>query len=1192
MAKITSVGDTTLSNQDVSTWRKIQINSVDVSADVMSVSVAQNITFGASSATILLANDTGRYSDGGAREIKFGQAVDVDEGVLYGAYAAATTNGTPSQVNVVYNEETNPSNFAKSWYLFNKTRKTARTITSVNTVTKTISTLGSNDGWDDDELISTAEEWDLFAGQVRQFSPNKRAGVNVMEVTALDDIIRLQDMDIEKKYEATRVSVSSETLVPTYLASPNEDLAQVFNFANTDISYNPPPTLLINDVEKNRTDPNFQGFEIRYADGQVKLGTPLNARNNYNLQADYSYYPIGEDIEDIIEDVIIQTDGYGSTVFQASDLQTTLGAMKGTGATDTMLPNYYTETIKIYTTLSGAVAAGGTSVSVDSTDGFPTSGSGDINGDAFTWTGISGSSLTGIPATGANSLSAHPSGAYVGYETTYAGGRVWYTSYNNITTSLGSGDFTVPGGSTVDYVDARYGRIILDAAVSVTSTVTCTNNYTFKTIQATGIQVNYLNFNKENTRNRTDAINKCRDLCAPNYVIHTKGDGKIWVEYMNQKITADHTLRLMQNIVYTSDPTDIYTRVVIYGANSNPQNLMFDTVSFTTVTKTANINQGGGITAAAATIPYDGAAGGSFNSRGTVTIDSEEISHHTSSSTQLLNCTRGANGTTAATHADDIQISTTDYRATAYSVSLTYVEDEGNWQVYKTGLNQAGFLINDGDFGPPVVYINDVAIDNNSRQMVMTQVVVITDIDVQTTVDRGTSSTDVSTTTYYDYTVYFSHSGIMPGQTITIYNSTGATLYTLGPNDANVDYTHGVWKVPGTEQNSTVTTASTATYFVFYDSKKLAIDYDKALFKISKDLVSKDREDALAADFEYQEAVTPIRQAGFLIDGRWNTQTQTVFFGEPVANLTYAIIDLGSTKTIDIIDLLAGRYKPDETRAFDFTNYYTIQYSTDNVTYSNIGPDATNFSLRSGETLTLAKDALGDGFEARYLKIILVDAEKIEFENGIWCIAFSELAAFQDVVLRAEATLIDATTVTTAITAGDTSITVNDTAGFASSGTAYIIDTVVDTFTYTGTTATTFTGIPASGGNAVLAHGIGKIVTESEETATTVYDPEGILYNLGDKVYKNTEIVDYLNTQTRLNRRAKKILREVVKKRTRAQVDVLYGPHLEVGETVNVVDSTNNIDTNYFIESITDNNGFRTLGLARYPGDYNLVYEA
>ena len=48
------------------------------------------------------------------------------------------------------------------------------------------------------------------------------------------------------------------------------------------------------------------------------------------------------------------------------------------------------------TTLNGAVSAGATTVTLTSVTGFASAGSGNIDGDSFTWTGISTNDLTGV----------------------------------------------------------------------------------------------------------------------------------------------------------------------------------------------------------------------------------------------------------------------------------------------------------------------------------------------------------------------------------------------------------------------------------------------------------------------------------------------------------------------------------------------------------------------------------------------------------------------------------------------------------------------------------------------------------------------------------------------------------------------------------------------------------------------------
>jgi len=50
----------------------------------------------------------------------------------------------------------------------------------------------------------------------------------------------------------------------------------------------------------------------------------------------------------------------------------------------------------ISNTLNGAVLAGATTITLTSASSFSTAGSGDINGDSFSWTGKSSNDLTGV----------------------------------------------------------------------------------------------------------------------------------------------------------------------------------------------------------------------------------------------------------------------------------------------------------------------------------------------------------------------------------------------------------------------------------------------------------------------------------------------------------------------------------------------------------------------------------------------------------------------------------------------------------------------------------------------------------------------------------------------------------------------------------------------------------------------------
>jgi len=78
------------------------------------------------------------------------------------------------------------------------------------------------------------------------------------------------------------------------------------------------------------------------------------------------------------------------------------------------------------------------------------------------------------------------------------------------------------------------------------------------------------------------------------------------------------------------------------------------------IAPTALINDGSGISNSVTTITFDNAIG-TIPSNGVVFIDNEQISYTGKTSTTLTGCTRGVNGTTAATHSNNAVITTEAY---------------------------------------------------------------------------------------------------------------------------------------------------------------------------------------------------------------------------------------------------------------------------------------------------------------------------------------------------------------------------------------------------------------------------------------------------------------------------------------------------------------------------------------------------
>jgi hypothetical protein len=507
-----------LNNADIKIKFILKIDSVDYSNYLVSWSISSDVNFGSMSATFVLNNNDNIFGDSGTSPIEVGDLIEFSE-------------------------------------LFE----------------------------------GSVKEFKKFYGQVNQRSFGKSSSDRNVSLVCLDFISTLQFLDIDLEVEGDKIKVEEETLVPNYLPAPNNTLSQVFNFANDNIADNPLPILTIRNRNNDVESPQYDGYTVMYENGQVKLGSCLNARDNYDLVATvYYFYVRGVYAEDILEQILTQPNGYneylfGETSAQAvidNHLTTTYLAEIGT-TIDYLVPNYTSTEIIIYHQLITNFVEGGSVIHLDSVEGLPDSGEGIINGDTFTWSSIgSNNTLEGIPTSGSYSLKDHKTTSYFKYTKTYPAGQVWYLTYSNIQTDLTENDFTIPNDGNFIYLDKRFGRIILDVPISTSLMITCDSDYTFKTLQASGIELNRISFRSREVETRYDAIKKVREYLAPNYLVRTKGDDKIWSSYFSQKVNEDYTLKLATSMTFMEDE-DLYTRVIFFGKNKNPTNLMYnDGVTF------------------------------------------------------------------------------------------------------------------------------------------------------------------------------------------------------------------------------------------------------------------------------------------------------------------------------------------------------------------------------------------------------------------------------------------------------------------------------------------------------------------------------------------------------------------------------------------------------------------------------------
>jgi hypothetical protein len=402
------------------------------------------------------------------------------------------------------------------------------------------------------------------------------------------------------------------------------------------------------------------------------------------------------------------------------------------------------------------------------------------------------------------------------------------------------------------HLDKRYGRVLLTEPILLTSVARTATDYTFKTLQASGIELNSISFKPRELNNRFEAIDKLKQYTAPNYIIRTEGDNKIWASYLTQAVNADYDLNLIQGVTYLEDE-DLYTRTLFYAKNKNPLNITFN-------------------------------EGVDFYSTGEA------------------------------------------YKGLATNDELLYIGEEGNFYKYVSGMPGAGYI--DTTYMSPIIYIDDVAVDNQTHQMVNMQIVQdITTKTVTKTGCHGTSSSQyVKIHTYYYYKLNFPHQNILSSEPIYFYDAFGNTVLTISPYDTKMDYGRGIYIVPGEEQNVNIESISTATYTVFYSAGLVNIDYDNIIFYVAKELIANPLQSTVTATYEYWTVMIPIQDIAAVIDGRWDSQVQVEFFAEPPSNYPLTIIDLGAIYTVQAIDVVAGFYRPDNYRKININFSFSLQF--------------------------------------------------------------------------------------------------------------------------------------------------------------------------------------------------------------------------------------------------------------------------
>lgn len=1074
------------------------------------------------------------------------------------------------------------------------------------------------------------ENFGGFYGEIISANPTQDGGVNRMAVNCADYAGILKDMDLDAQVESPKTAIQAEGLTPTPLPAPNAVMAQVFSFANSAIATTPPPVIYIRDM---RTDIKFvqeSGWQVDYENGTLLLGNPINT-TDFKVLADYSYYPTATayDVENVIEEIITALDGYGNTKFTVAEhLTETFENVDGL-TVDTMKPNYSTSVVD----------------------------------------GVS-----------------------------YPAGQLWFTTYNRITDSLVAGDFTVPGAS-IDDISEKFGRIILDAPISTDAVVTLNQSYSFRTVQATGVRLNYLSMRSKNIKNRRTALKAAMAILNPNYILCTRqtSPGKIWARYQTQQVVNDSKLYLATDEKMEGD-TDVYTRVILYGRNINPDDLALGTdVRFVipeteTVMNTVRWEAVDWLTQGAASAtpamsngrieiqPGDAMQSQNTLSRGTFEtriragsnfawrvgfVKSDNLGTEPPQGVYFessglfsggggglaarqrgnvycvcrdgvgetaVNAADGArarffpvsevdtklriewDSTSAIFYIDDVNIAeistnlpdasskvvfwaavgvlsieyvrsyggngsevidyflTQNYIGTAYRHLLSFVDAIDGFRTYGSGVIAGQIL----PYPPPLIYVNGLPLVSGIHEVTDAPVSVV---ERAYTYDRGSGrvGANVRIDTDYAYEIHFSHRSISPSEAIEIYDSTGSVLFTIAANTPaeieigrtswsltffgtvvsmgllaasvlkRMDYARGIYYVHPRDvglrrsswdfsrhihrndqyffERQQQFTPSTASYSVHYSDDLREIDYENGLITVRDEVFA----NLLDPDVHPRDIV----EMTFNYMEAYQTMENafSMIDGNMQTNAQMAFKD-APVPGHHLFTLDLG--SDEEIDAIDIVGGYYIP------------EQGQNRRLRVDMTLSLYTSDDGITFSLpckEALKFDLSSGDVMSFEHEQLGDGFS--ARFLQVRLES---------------------TENITFGSPKG----IWPISIQQFRVYQKTILR--------GEATL------VAAGTPETDSTVEDVDGILAEVGDRVFKERRSDQFLGTEEHLNRVAKGFLQEFYKNHTRLPATVEFGPQYEQSSTVEVTNPTNKItQRNHFVESVVCNNGRRTLRLARYP---------
>ena len=579
---LTQTSKDKLTSQVVNSYIGVTVAGISRKAFLKQADYQFSRDFGAAHATVVLTNPGGMFSPGVATEIKKGDAVVITEGFIhtedntvetYGGFAGFVKKRKGSKRGdntIALTCADNLNKLAGTDIDYKKSG--TKNIIATEQLTPHFLHLHSGSGtYAEDYIEDTSKAWKENALQ---------------GMWLFDDDDRAWPIKYNSATRAHCDGIASGVGDSKSYAI-GEGIAQVFDAEFDNWARRPLPGITVRNNSDRARDANtfmaqdeipteWSGFTVKYENGQVVMNLPIDAVN-YRVEANYSYYETGVHVEDILEEIITEPDDYGDEIFTVANHLTSKFSDQSRDNYDAMTPNYSPDTDPdLVTGLATDVDSTTTQIVLRDGTGYrsPIPGETDylqVGKEIIGYEGRVSNVASGLTRGALGTVEQEHSRNDKTYQL-YPAGQLWFTKFSNVTNTLVATDFTITGG-TFDSFNARYGRVALKSSIAINADVRCNTDYSFKTLQATGVQINEIELGERDFKNRIAAIKRVKELVAPNYVLRTEGDEKIWGSYLNQKYEEDYRLRLTESLDY-EDEEDVYTHVKLYGQNNNPTNLM------------------------------------------------------------------------------------------------------------------------------------------------------------------------------------------------------------------------------------------------------------------------------------------------------------------------------------------------------------------------------------------------------------------------------------------------------------------------------------------------------------------------------------------------------------------------------------------------------------------------------------------